>query len=53
MTMTIDTMTNVRPQRVAVTISPTVNMPTEVRLQRVALTISPTVNIPKGMLRLE
>ena len=53
MTMTIDTMTNVRPQRVAVTISPTVHMPTEVRLQRVALTISPTVNMPRSMLRIK
>jgi hypothetical protein len=53
MMMKIETMTEVRPQPIALTISPTVNMPTEVRLQRVALTISPTVNMPKGMLRLE
>jgi hypothetical protein len=46
-------MTNVRPQRVAVTISPTVHMPTEVRPQPIALTISPTVNMPKGMLRIK
>jgi hypothetical protein len=51
--VTADTLTEVRPQRVALTFSPTVNMPTKVRPQRIALTISPTVNMPKGMLRLE
>ena len=51
--MTISTMTNVRLQRAAPTISPKQNIPTTVRPQRAALTISPTVNMPKGMLRMK
>ena len=51
--MTIDILTKVRPQPIALTISPTVNMPTKVRPERIALTISPTVNMPKGMLRIK
>src|SRR4029077_16535706 len=38
--------TEVRPQRVALTFSPTVNMPTKVLAPRLVLTTSPTVNMP-------
>ena len=51
--MTISTLTTVRLQRAALTVSPKRNMPTNVRPQRAALTVSPTVNMPKGMLRMK
>jgi hypothetical protein len=53
MTMTIDPTTSIRPHRMVLTVSSTINMPAKVRPQRVALIISPTVNMPKGMLRIK